>query len=1410
MIQQIFGLLLALSLNSPSSGETIVELIEEAAPGTVVIDNLQHRFQLPSSANSQPPYVAIGNPSSPGIDTLTLKQNRFDGALQLVVKDGHRGPDREQLCDSRHIETTVPSPGCDIPLVILYGDRQNPSYAKITLRIFDVNDNAPMFDTNDQFEVRIPEDAGPTDTLEKIPAYKAYNRIEKVGNSIPLPIAYDNDLPPNGVKSYRLTSVLGQEMDDPLVVLVNNGTDIPHTSRYTADYEIIHTPALKVIRPLDREKKSDYWFHLLAIDGGNPQRTGTLTIHLRLTDLNDNAPKFSKPIYHQPTFTINPDSYDRTLRTEVVRIPETIAVGSNIVTLTTEDADEGQNAEMNYRIREPLNNERDMAVHRSFTLIRSNQSVTLKTVKPLDADNQHGKLWIDNNGELFGTMLQLTVEAVDSGVPPFSTSITIHLLLENVNDNQPEIAVQFTNPLPAVVYGKVNNQTNWIGSLKENQLGPITIAHLTVTDKDLIQQPTRESVQCETNDTRFALEKLPSLSSSGTEDQSRVTSTTQSLYFYRMFATKPVDREEQEWVYVHIACLDNMSPINTQYGNLRHLNTYASSIQLTGTVVVSLKILDINDNAPKFQRDTYEFSVPETSSNPSIYLTKFVPDDNRITVGQVQALDADSGKNSEVEYRLIANSHEAFQLDMKKGTLWRVGTLDREKEAEVELRIEARDLGLPQLSSTCIVKIEILDVNDHAPYWITTIADEDMAGHHLGRSEDGVFYFSISEDMEIGQTIGSIRAVDIDGLIDSEPIQLNQGELPYALQRSVKKKLNNMDTKLTYNLESVEDAMAFSINKHTGELRLSRKLDRETRAHYELRAFAVDSPSPRIITKNRQIHHWDTVPKHRFTATATIIITVLDVNDNVPQFETPLAGQEFHMEPGSPLFTPGTTLFTAKAHDADHGENATVRYALEGDGYGIVEIDATTGMCYVREPMHRNKLIKLLEANKLPLTEHIQKVNYKQFPSSTDQKTQLKHPSEMRSIALSLVVVAYDLGRPTQLNSSRMVQLVWNGENTKDLHTIYSKTANLGVDYGHTMWFGGKPNGTERLLIPLVVGAVVLLIIVFLILFSVARYRKQTNTRLSNTFQGTSRTKQRKPGNNPQLEQIPTWKWCTCINSDIRKTDELTHPDSVDSAVQERSGKITSSIVVSTPAGEYKAKFGTQDRGERCKTAMDFAAPRSAQSYLPDCIPTSELEMAETIERSQIGHLLVTPSKLYPNTSEWKLNRARYNGSTLSRAYSEESLRISRPSDVGYTALCAYPSMNPENPLCHPSKLNTTLTEMYYNGQHRPDHAQFAPYAYHRPQCVSVNPETRIPTAAIRGPSASFYSPLSVVTSQFPYPTFRPAEYALSPTEPDNVSYEHYELEEPTDGTDGTKSKAHSGSGWKPKLSDAYAENTFV
>ncbi len=150
------------------------------------------------------------------------------------------------------------------------------------------------------------------------------------------------------------------------------------------------------------------------------------------------------------------------------------------------------------------------------------------------------------------------------------------------------------------------------------------------------------------------------------------------------------------------------NPRNLDYETQKRLRliVVATANSAYGYTTVWVNLQDANDNSPRFTQDRYTSSVWESNSRGT-YVT------------QVIATDADEGPNGIVTYSIVSgDSHNAFTINPPNtGIVQTNSILDREIVASYRLEIEAVDSGWPQRTSSCILKIQIIDENDNAPYF---------------------------------------------------------------------------------------------------------------------------------------------------------------------------------------------------------------------------------------------------------------------------------------------------------------------------------------------------------------------------------------------------------------------------------------------------------------------------------------------------------------------------------------------------------------------------------------------------------------------------------------------------------------------------------------------------------------------
>ncbi|XP_029547588.1 protocadherin gamma-C3-like [Salmo trutta] len=82
-------------------------------------------------------------------------------------------------------------------------------------------------------------------------------------------------------------------------------------------------------KPLDREQEPRISLTLTAVDGGNPQRSGSVNIEVTILDANDNAPVFNQSVYR-------------------ATVMENASIGTYITTVNASDSDSGSNGLITY------------------------------------------------------------------------------------------------------------------------------------------------------------------------------------------------------------------------------------------------------------------------------------------------------------------------------------------------------------------------------------------------------------------------------------------------------------------------------------------------------------------------------------------------------------------------------------------------------------------------------------------------------------------------------------------------------------------------------------------------------------------------------------------------------------------------------------------------------------------------------------------------------------------------------------------------------------------------------------------------------------------------------------------------------------------------------------------------------
>lgn len=181
---------------------------------------------------------------------------------------------------------------------------------------------------------------------------------------------------------------------------------------------------------------------------------------------------------------------------------------------------------------------------------------------------------------------------------------------------------------------------------------------------------------------------------------------------------------------------------------------------LRSQLLVNVTVQDVNDNPPIFNRTRYTANISENATVGTPILA-------------VEAVDADIGDNGRIEYsinRRQSDREKMFRVDSQTGIIYVNKALDFEAKERHELVIVAKDMGAQPLEASAFVSIRVTDVNDNQPA-ITVIFLSDDATP------------KISESAQPGEFVARISVSDPDSRTDysNATVTLSGGEGHFGL-----------------------------------------------------------------------------------------------------------------------------------------------------------------------------------------------------------------------------------------------------------------------------------------------------------------------------------------------------------------------------------------------------------------------------------------------------------------------------------------------------------------------------------------------------------------------------------------------------------------------------------------------------
>ncbi|XP_054872487.1 protocadherin gamma-A11-like isoform X36 [Amphiprion ocellaris] len=588
--------------------------------------------------------------------------NRDKGTL--VIKERI---DREELCGK-----TTP---CSFSFEVIL---ENPiQLYRVTVEVIDINDNSPSF----------PKDEINLKFVESLAS----------GTRFSLVSADDPDVGTNDIQKYTLK---------PLDNFKLEVQSQPDGGRFIE--MVLQTP-------LDREKEETHTLVLIASDGGEPHRSGTVRIHITVLDANDNAPVCSQPVYKADVKENSPE-------------------GTLVTTVSAKDADKGINGEVTFSLPHiakeakqlfavnvktgeiKVTGKLDFEKYKTYQLnvqasdhggytdmckviiqvIDENDNIpsiqlmsfsnsisedsppgtTIAVVNVDDEDSDgNGIVKCSINSDVpfkiessltgYYTIVtdnfldresvpeyNITITVSDQGSPPLTSSKNINVKVSDVNDNPPKFS-----------------QSEYSKTVPENNSPGISVFALSARDADWGQNARVSYFLEEKEINGLAVSSLVSVNSENGV----------------IHAVRSLDYEQIKWFEFNVTARDAGSP------------------PLSSVATVRIIVQDQNDNPPQV--------LYPVQTGGSV-VAEMVPRsaDVGYLVTKVVAVDVDSGQNAWLSYKLQkATDRALFEVGSQNGEIRTIRQVSDKDAVKQRLSVIVEDNGQPSRSATVIVNVAVAD-----------------------------------------------------------------------------------------------------------------------------------------------------------------------------------------------------------------------------------------------------------------------------------------------------------------------------------------------------------------------------------------------------------------------------------------------------------------------------------------------------------------------------------------------------------------------------------------------------------------------------------------------------------------------------------------------------------------------------
>ncbi|XP_078117569.1 protocadherin alpha-8-like [Sander vitreus] len=524
----------------------------------------------------------------------------------------------------------------------------------------------------------------------------------------------------------------------------------------------------------------------------------------------------------------------------------------------------------------------------------------------------------------------------------------------------------------------------------------------------------------------------------------------------------------------------------------------------SGRAEITVDVLDVNDNMPVFNEDTYSVRLDENAPIGT-------------TIIKVNASDLDKGSNGEIMYSLGKNVNsrirELFRVDPTTGEIIVQDLIDFELEESYEIDIQASDKGSAPLRTDKSVLVNIVDMNDNAPHIEVTS-----------------FSRTIPEDARLGTTVALISVLDKDSGLNGKLICSFSKDVPFIISPSTQDNMYSIVTKspLDREKQSIYDvtivakdagvpslssekgisivvsdvndnspeflaspytyyvmennspgasvfsvrasdhdegdnsrilyhilragkennklqSFSLNINSETGDIMALKSFDFETLKTFQFQVVATDSGTPSL------------------SSNVTVNVFILDQNDNAPVILYPVSsnGSAEGVEEIPRNVNAGHLVTKVRAYDADIGYNGWLLFSLqEVTDHSLFGLDRYTGQIrtlrsFTETDEAEHKLVILVKDNgnvslSATATVLVKVVEPKEAFAASDVKSATKNEEE-NNVTFYLIITLGSVS--TLFLISIIVLIAMQCSKTTDYTSKYLQETNYDGTLCHSIQY---------------------------------------------------------------------------------------------------------------------------------------------------------------------------------------------------------------------------------------------------------------------------------------------------------------------------------------------------------------------